>query len=138
LRLARTDCISKTMPLTGAVESRTGFVEATNRSSIYPKANCAPQNKQTGGSLEHICIEVAEGSPENMIDSIVNDPELAKASRGGSRAAERLTQSNHTISGFWPVALLVTSLRTDVLKTNPQRQYKLLIRHRTTLRDCPV
>ena len=63
----------------GTVESRIEFIDAAAESPIYSNEYRGYYEKETGGGLEKTWTEVMELALENMIDSVVKDPELAKA-----------------------------------------------------------
>ena len=59
-------------------------MDAATDTSIYANDYRGYYEKETAGGLENTWTEVMELALENMIDSVVKDPELAKALRGNA------------------------------------------------------
>ncbi len=74
-----------TVRFMGTVESRIEFMDAATDASIYANDYRGYYEKETPGGLENTWTEVMELALENMIDSVVKDPELAKALRANAR-----------------------------------------------------
>jgi uncharacterized lipoprotein YajG len=77
-----------TIRFMGTVESKIDFVDSTTNSSIYENVYHGYYEKETAAGLEGTWTEVMELALENMIDSIVKDPELAKALDRNANAAD--------------------------------------------------
>ena len=70
-----------TVTFMGTVATTLEFVDSASQTSIYQSDYQGYYEKKAAGGLEQTWTDVMELALENMIDSIVKDPQLAKALR---------------------------------------------------------